>query len=263
MRSGRDCSDVRFTPREAKACSAAASMPGLCGSQIRSEVLRRTGSAPGAGEGSGLAREGQEARLVGRIVLDAIGQRGQPVGPAGAERRDGGLVPALLARHDLRAAGRVPLADELRLRQVAVEPDAALAERDRMRKHATDARKLRSRQGEQTMEDRKQDLVGQMQGAVSERLVQQVVRGRHGAEKRILDREASRVGAPFPHGGDHLLHVAARDDVAVLPAPPRRRLGKRTVGTLNRDSHGFLQKEKGPAVSAGPSNVPCSVVLDV
>jgi hypothetical protein len=120
-----------------------------------------------------------------------------------------------------------------------------LSERDRVRKHAPDFRKFRSRQREQAVEDRQQDLVGQVQGAVAERLVQQVVRGRHGAEERVLDREASRLGPPFRTAATTCCtsrHGTISPSSSATAPPPR----KKNRGYPGSRLAWFLQKEKAP-----------------
>ncbi len=187
--------------------------------------------------GRGLPGERQESRLVGRVVLDALGERLEPVSAARPERRDRGLIAPAVARHDLRASGGVPFADELGVRQMGVQPDPALAEGDRVREDAADLGERRPRNREQRVEHRQEDLVREMQGSVAEGLVEEIVGRRHGTEERVLDREAAGVGAVFADGRHDLAHLAARHDRRLRPAPLRGRFGEGPVRSLNCDSH--------------------------
>ena len=222
------------------------------------------GCLPAHGRGAGVRRNGltgerQKPRLVGRIIFDALGERLEAVRPPGSERRDGGLIAPALPRHDLRAAGGVPFADELGVRQVCVQPDPALAEGHRMREDAADLGKRRAGNREERVEHRQEDLVREMQGPVAERLVQEVVRRRHGAEERVLDREAARVGAVLPHRRHDIAHLAARHDRRLRPAPLRGRFGEGPVRPLDGNPHVEPpEKQKAPPFPAGPG-IPNSV----
>jgi hypothetical protein len=116
--------------------------------------------------------------------------------------------------------------------------------------------------------DGEQDLVGEVELAAAERVVQQVVRRRDRAEQRVLDREAARVRATVPDRGDDVADLAARHDPGPRPAPPRRGLRERAMRALDGDevrvvcsvfesfrlAHDrLLPKEKAPPVPAGLS----------
>ena len=105
--------------------------------------------------------ERQEPGLVGGIVLDPLREGHQAVAVGGVARRDGGERRITLLGHQLGAAGRVPGAHQLDVRQVFRQPDPALTQRHRMAQHPLDAVEPRPGHRHDRVMHRIQDLVRQ------------------------------------------------------------------------------------------------------
>ena len=143
----------------------------------------------------------------------------------------------LLLGHDFGAPRRVPGADQLGVGQVLREPDPALTQRDRMGEDPADAGEGRSRQRHDRVVDRMEDLMRQVERAVTERLVKQVVGGGDRPDEGVFDRQAADLGAALANCRHHVLHVTAGQGFQVRPAAPGRGFAERSVRTLNGYTH--------------------------
>ena len=85
--------------------------------------------------------------------------------------------------------------------------------------------------------DGMEDLVRQVERAVPERLVKQVVGGGDRPDEGVFDRQAAGLGAAFANCRHHVLHVTAGQGFQVRPAASGRGFTERSVGTLNRYTH--------------------------
>jgi hypothetical protein len=69
------------------------------------------------------------------------------------------------------------------------------------------------------MVNRQQNLPAQIELAVTESLLQQVIRRSDRADQRILDGQASGLRPAFPDCLDHISHFAAGDYFRIGPLP--------------------------------------------
>jgi hypothetical protein len=69
---------------------------------------------------------------------------------------------------------------------------------------------------------RVQDLVGEAERAVAERLLEEVVGRGDGADQGILDGQAPCLGAAFAHRGHDVARLSARQRDETGPSPARR-----------------------------------------
>jgi hypothetical protein len=101
----------------------------------------------------------------------------------GMARGDRGEGGAPLLRHDLRAPRGIPGAHQLDVGKMFRQPQAALAQRHRVGEHPLDSLELRAGHRHERVVHRVEDLVGQPERAVAERLFQQVVGRRDRADE--------------------------------------------------------------------------------
>ena len=194
---------------------------------------------PRAGGGHGRARaaEHQESRLVGGIVFDTLREWHQAMCRRRGERRDRGLGRITVCRHHFGAPCGVPCADQLGIGQVLREPAPALPKGHRMRVDPLDILHTRAGHRHDRVVNREQRFVGQLQLAVAEGLVQQVVRGGHRTDQGILDRQAASISSSIPNGCHGVGHFTAGYGFKLGPAPPRRGFAEGAISTLNRYAH--------------------------
>jgi hypothetical protein len=150
--------------------------------------------------------------------------------------------------HDLGAPRRVPGADQLGIRQVLRQPYPALTEGYRMGEHAAYTGERRPRQCHDGVVNRVKDLVRQMECAIAEGLVKEVVGGRDRPDEGVLDRETAGLGAALANSSHNVLDVPARQRFELGPATARGGFTERPVRALNGDTHEHtpLPKKKKP-----------------
>ena len=190
------------------------------------------------------AGEGEEAGLVGGVVLDPLGERQESVGVGRVARRDGGDGGVPLLGHDLGAARRVPRAHQLDVGKMLGQPHPALPQRHRMGEDSLDPLQLRAGHRHQRVVHRVENLVGEPQQAVAESLFEEVVGGRDRAYERVLDRQAPGLRPALPDGGHHVLRLAAGKRLQPGPPATRSRLAEGPVGALNRNTHAYAPRMK-------------------
>ena len=186
------------------------------------------------------------------------------------QRRDGGLGRVALRRHHLGAARRVPRAHQLGVGQVLREPEPALSQRHRVRVDPPDVLQPGARHRHDRVMHREQHLVRQVQRAVAEGLVQQVVGGGDRADQRVLDREAAGIGSSLADRRHHVRDLAAgngsssghrRRAAASLKAPWVPWIATR-MGSCSCVCHSCrAQKENAPPAGAGGASRVRSVAL--
>jgi hypothetical protein len=79
------------------------------------------------------------------------------------------------------------------------------------------------------MVDWMEDLVGQAERAVAERLLEQVVGVGDRSDQRVLDRKAAGIGAAFTHQRNDVRDVATGEYLKVGPASAGRRFAEGPV----------------------------------
>ena len=203
-----------------------------------SDVLYRLapGTAGGKVGGAG-AGEREKPRLVGRIVLDAFGERHQPVGIGGVPGRDGRIGGVPFLGHDLGAAGGIPCTHQLDIGQVLRTARCGIVPAPRDGKARAGFRRARPPERHDGVVDRVENLMGEPKRPVPERLFEEVVGRRDRADQRVLDRQASRIGLAGPDRGHHVLRLPAGQGRVLRPPAPGRGLAEGAMGSLNRHAH--------------------------
>src|SRR6185369_10837100 len=103
--------------------------------------------------------------------------------------------------------------------------------------HPLDARERRTRDGHEGVVHRVENLVGEPERAVAERLLEEVVGGGDRSDERVLDRQAAGLRPSLAHGGHHVRRLPAGKGDQLRPAAPGRRLAERSMSALNGNAH--------------------------
>ena len=122
-----------------------------------------------------------------------------------------------------------------------------------MGEHSPDAGKRSPWTGHDGVMHRMQDLMGEPEGAVAERVLQQIVGGSDRSYEGVLDGEAAGIRLPVAHGCHHVFHVPAGQNLEIGPTAACRSLAEGSLRALDCYAHGALlsRKQKARQTLAG------------